>query len=142
MKIAQTPQPEQLKQLMKGPEDTPVVMVNLLEFKAPADGVNEGMSGGESYRKYGEPMNKFVESKGGRLIWSGRVDSMVVGESDSDFDAIALAEYPSRKAFVEIATSDHVATIGEDRKMGLEGQWLIATTTTAELQAAFDRAPG
>ncbi len=133
MKIAQMPQPEQFKQLMEGPEDTPVVMVNLLKFKGQADGANEGMSGGESYMKYGEQMKKFVESKGGRFIWSGRVDSMVIGESDADFDVIALVEYPSRKAFVEIATSDHVATIGEDRKMGLEGQWLIATTETSEL---------
>ncbi len=100
MKIAQMPQPEQLKQLMEGPEDTPVVMVNLLKFKGRADGSNEGMSGGESYMKYGEQMRKFVESKGGRFIWSGRVDSMVIGESDADFDVIALVEYPSRKAFV------------------------------------------
>jgi hypothetical protein len=121
MKIAQILQPEQLKQLMKRPEDAPVVMVNLLEFNAPAEGVNEGMSGGESNRKYGEPMNKFAESKGGRFIWSGRVDSMVVGESDSDFDAIALVETPSRKGLVEIATTDYVAAICEDRKMGLEG---------------------
>jgi hypothetical protein len=58
---------------------------------------------------------------------------MVIGESDADFDVIALVEYPSRKAFLEIATSDHVAEIGKDRKMGLEGQWLIATTGTNEL---------
>jgi uncharacterized protein (DUF1330 family) len=128
MKIAQMPQPEQFKELLEGPADTPVVMVNLLKFKNDADGRNEGLSGAESYMKYGEQMKKFVESKGGRFLWTGRVDSMVIGESDSDFDVVALVEYPSRKAFVEIATSDHVSKIGEDRKMGLEGQWLIATT--------------
>ena len=133
MEIAQMPKPEQIKELMNGPGDTPVVMVNLLRFKDRADGANEGMSGAESYMKYGEQMKKFVESKGGRFIWTGRVDSMLIGESDADFDVVALVEYPSRKAFVEIATSEHVATIGEDRKMGLEGQWLIATTETSEL---------
>ena len=133
MQIAQGPEPDQIQELMKGPADTPVVMVNLLKFKGRADGANEGMSGAESYMKYGEQMKKFVESKGGRFIWTGRVDSMLIGESDTDFDVVALVEYPSRKAFVEIATSEHVATIGEDRKMGLEGQWLIATTETSEL---------
>jgi uncharacterized protein (DUF1330 family) len=128
MKIAQMPEPEQIKQLMEGPADSPVVMVNLLSFKDQADGGNEGMSGRESYMRYGENMRKFVESKGGRFIWTGRVDSMVIGESDADFQIIALVEYPSRKAFVEIATSDYVGKIGEDRKLGLEGQWLIATT--------------
>ena len=128
MKIAQMPQPEQIKELMKGPEDTPVVMVNLLSFKARADGGNEGITGEESYMRYGEKMRKFVESKGGRFIWTGRVDSLVIGESDADFQVIALVEYPSRKAFLEIASSAHVAEIGKDRAMGLEGQWLIATT--------------
>ena len=128
MKIAQTPEPEQIQELMKGPADTPVVMVNLLSFKARADGGNEGMSGAESYMLYGEKMRKFVESKGGRFIWTGRVDSMVLGESDVEFQVIALVEYPSRKAFVEIATSGHVAEIGKDRTKGLAGQWLIATT--------------
>ncbi len=133
MKIAQMPEPAQFQKLMEGPQDTPVVMVNLLKFKAAADGTNQGMSGAASYMKYGEEMRKFVESKGGRFIWTGRVDSMLIGESDVDFEIVALVEYPSRKAFVEIATSDHVAKIGEDRKMGLEGQWLIATTQAHEL---------
>lgn len=128
MKIAQTPKPEQFQELMAGPADTPVVMVNLLSFKREADGGNEGMTGEASYMKYGENMKKFVESKGGRFIWSGRVDSMLIGESDFDFQIVALVEYPSRQAFVEIATSAHVAEIGQDRAKGLAGQWLIATT--------------
>jgi uncharacterized protein (DUF1330 family) len=129
MKIAQVPEPSQFQELMKGPKDTKVVMVNLLSFKKQADDGNEGMSGLEFYRLYGEQMKKFVESKGGRFIWSGRVDSMVIGESDTDFDMIALVEYPSREAFVEIASSAHVREIGKDRTKGLAGQWLIATTT-------------
>jgi len=122
------PTAETIEELMKGPADTPVVMVNLLSFKKNADGGNEGMTGEESYMKYGGQMKKFVESKGGRFIWSGRVDSMVIGESDADFQVVALVEYPSRKAFLEIATSSHVAEIGQDRTKGLAGQWLIATT--------------
>ena len=128
MKIAQAPEAQQIRDLMDGPADTPVVMVNLLSFKQEADGGNEGMSGQESYMRYGGAMREFVESKGGRFIWSGRVDSMVIGASDADFQVVALVEYPSRKAFLEIASSPHVAEIGEDRKKGLAGQWLIATT--------------
>jgi uncharacterized protein (DUF1330 family) len=122
------PEPKQIQELMSGPEETPVVMVNLLSFKKDADGGNEDMTGEESYMRYGGNMRKFVESKGGRFIWSGRVDSMVIGESDADFQVVALVEYPSRKAFLEIASSPHVVEIGEDRKKGLAGQWLIATT--------------
>ncbi len=128
MKIASQPRAEQIQELMNGPEDTPVVMVNLLCFKDRGDGGNEGMSGESSYGLYAAKMQKFVESKGGRFLWSGRVDSMVLGESDVDFQVIALVEYPNRKAFLEIASSAHVAEIGQDRGKGLAGQWLIATT--------------
>lgn len=131
MKIAQTPRPEQIEALMSGPEETPVVMVNLLSFKKDADGGNEGMTGQESYGLYAEKMRPFVESKGGRFIWSGRVDSMVIGDSDVEFQVVALVEYPSRQAFLEIASSAHVVEIGQDRKKGLTGQWLIATTEAA-----------
>ena len=133
MKIAQTPTPEQIQELLKGPADTPVVMVNLLKFKERADGGNEGMSGSESYMLYGEKMREYVESKGGRFLYMGSADSMVLGESDADWDVIALVEYPSRKAFVEIASSRHVAEIGQDRAKGLEGQWLIASTQVSGL---------
>ena len=132
MKIAQMPQPEQFKQLMEGPEDTPVVMVNLLKFKGQADGANEGMSGTESYMKYGEQMRKFVESKGGRFIWSGRVDSMVIGESDADFQVVALVEYPSRQEFTRIVGDPKAQGFSVHRTAGLDMQWLIATTTTTE----------
>jgi uncharacterized protein (DUF1330 family) len=128
MKIAQQPEPAQIQQLMAGPADTPVVMLNLLSFKDRADGRNEGETGQAAYGKYANEMKKFVESKGGRFIWAGRVDSMLIGESDAEFHVAALVEYPSRKAFIEIATSAHVQEIGKDRASGLAGQWLIATT--------------
>jgi len=135
MKIAQVPTPEQIQELMKGAQDTPVVMVNLLKFKPRADGEGAAMSGRESYMLYGEKMRSFVESKGGRFLYMGTADSMVLGESDVDWDVIALVEYPSRKAFVEIASSPHVAEIGKHRGRGLEGQWLIASTQTGGLAA-------
>ena len=41
---------------------------------------------------------------------------------------LRLVEYPSRRAFFEIATDPYVQEIGEHRTAGLEGQWLIAAT--------------
>lgn len=125
------PTPEQFQQLMEGSADTPVVMVNLLTFKTDATDDDAGVSGQEAYGRYAVEMRKFVESKGGRFIWSGRVDSMVIGDTDEDFHVIALVEYPNRATFVEIASSDHVASIGEHRSAGLASQWLIATTASA-----------
>jgi uncharacterized protein (DUF1330 family) len=73
-------------------------------------------------------MQAFVESKGGRFLWIGRVDSQVIGTGGEGFHMIGLVEYPSRQTFVEIATDPHVQRIGVHRAAGLESQWLIAAT--------------
>jgi len=122
------PSREQFETLLAGPKDQPVVMLNLLRFKERADEPDVGLSGAAAYARYGEAMRKIVESHGGRILWSGRVDSMVIADVDPGYHAVALVEYPSRQKFFEIATSPEVAAIGVHRAAGLESQWLIATT--------------
>ncbi|MEE9279045.1 MAG: DUF1330 domain-containing protein [Myxococcota bacterium] len=131
MKLAMGPEPDQIEELMSGPADTPVVMVNLLRFKERADVPGEDIPGAESYLRYAARMRRIVEGAGGRFIWSGRVDSQVIGRSDVPFDVIGLVEYPSREAFLATASSPEVREIGGHRAAGLEGQWLIATTENA-----------
>jgi hypothetical protein len=94
------PRTSQIQELLAGPADRPVVMLNLLRFKPRADGPDEGISGEDAYRRYAGPMQAFVESRGGRLLWSGRIDSQVIGTGGEGFHMIALVEYPSRQSFV------------------------------------------
>ena len=126
--IALYPKQEQLAALLASPESGPVVMLNLLRFKERATAPDEGSSGQAAYQRYADAMRPLVESRGGRFLLIGRVDSQVIGDGAEGFEMAALVEYPSRKAFVEIATSREVAEIGVHRAAGLEGQWLIATT--------------
>ncbi len=125
------PTPEQIKELLAGPADQPVVMINLLRFKRRADATEGDATGREAYGRYAEQMRKVVESKGGRFIWAGQIDSMVIGEEDPGFHVAALVEYPSRQKFLEIAGSDKVREIGVHRSAGLESQWLLAATETS-----------
>ena len=127
------PEPEQIQELLEGPAEGPVVMVNLLRFKKEADAPDEGLTGEQAYGRYGAQMVQWVTSQGARLIWSGRVDSMVIGDTDEYFHAIALMEYPSRAEFLRIIGDPRVAEYSVHRTAGLDMQWLIATTTTAEL---------
>jgi uncharacterized protein (DUF1330 family) len=127
--IALYPKKEQLEALLASPERGPVVMLNLLRFKARASAPDEGLSGQEAYQRYATAMRGIVEGRGGRFLWMGRVDGQVIGEGAEGFEVAALVEYPSRRVFVEIATSPEVNEIGVHRAAGLEGQWLIATTT-------------
>lgn len=126
--IALYPTPEQFQALLAGPADQPVVMLNLLRFKPTADPPDAGLSGEEAYRRYADAMVAFVASKGGRVLWTGRVDSQVIGTGAEPFTMVGLVEYPSRQAFLEIATDPYVQDIGAHRAAGLEGQWLLAMT--------------
>lgn len=119
MQIALYPTKEQIQALLADPAETPVVMLNLLRFKPGAE---------PEYRRYATAMRKLVEGRGGRFLWTGRVTAQVVGSGGEGFEVVGLVEYPSRKAFVEIATSQEVAAIGVHRTAGLEGQWLLATS--------------
>ena len=123
------PTPDQIQALLSGPADRPVVMLNLLRFKPTADAPNATLSGEDAYRRYADQMVPFVESKGGRVLWSGHVDSQVIGEGGESFQMAALVEYPSRQAFVAIATDPHVQEIAVHRASGLAGQWLLATSS-------------
>jgi len=128
--LAQYPTSAQLETLLAGPADTPVVMLNLLRFKAEADAPDAGVSGEEAYRRYAEQMVPFVEAHGGRVLWTGRVDAQVIGTGAEGFHMVAVVEYPSRQAFVAIATDPRVLEIAVHRTAGLDGQWLLAATTT------------
>jgi uncharacterized protein (DUF1330 family) len=119
VQISLYPTQAQIQALLADPADGPVVMVNLLRFKP----------GGEAdYLRYAGAMRKLVEGRGGRFLWSGRVTAQVIGTGGEGFEIVGLVEYPSRQAFVEIASSPEVAEIGVHRSAGLEGQWLLAST--------------
>ena len=103
-------------------------MLNLLKFKAKAaykDGRATQLSGREAYQKYGEQMVPFVLAHGGRMVFSGAANGLVIGEVGEMWDMVALMEYPSAEAFAKIAMSPEVAKFGEHREAGLAGQLLI-----------------
>ena len=122
------PTQAQIKALIEDPSDQPFVMVNLLRFKPQATAPHEGKTGQQAYMIYADAMRKIVEGRGGRFLWMGRVDSIVIEDGSTAYDVVALVEYPSRKAFVSIATSPEVNAIGVHRAAGLESQWLIAAS--------------
>jgi uncharacterized protein (DUF1330 family) len=124
------PSPEQFKALLEQEEDGPICMVNLLKFKSSAsydDGRETTLSGEEAYHLYGSSMAEFVESKGGKIIYSSTVAGLILGEVEELWDAVAIAEYPSRQGFIDIATSAEVAEIAVHRSAGLAGQLNIVT---------------
>ena len=121
------PTNEQIKALVESQLDTPVVMLNLLKF-AERSGGNGAGSGRDSYRRYGDRVRSMLEKVGGRVLWQGRADSVVIGGEADDWDAVILVEYPSRKAFIEMTSSPKYEEVSKDRTAGLADSRLIAMT--------------
>jgi uncharacterized protein (DUF1330 family) len=87
------PTQDQFKSLMSQNYKGPIVMVNLLKFKS--DG------GAESYRKYFEATKTLMSQKAiTRIVYRGNGLMTVIG--GEDWDEIALYEYPSIDAFIEM----------------------------------------
>jgi len=118
------PNKEQFRELMNAPDDGPVVMLNLLKFKAGG--------GAREYGKYGGSVVQMVEARGGKVLWMGRVDQTLIGPVDATWDAIALVQYPSRKDFIEMTTSQEYDAAHEHREGGLERTLLLACTPRQE----------
>ncbi|HEV2309410.1 MAG TPA: DUF1330 domain-containing protein [Acidimicrobiia bacterium] len=121
-----TPNRDQFKALAAdaATDDTPVVMLNLLKFKAVADAGGKGVS---SYNRYGDAVTRMVEERGGRVLWTGRVDQVLIGDRDANaWDAVALVQYPSRQAFLDMVTSDKYEGAHEHREGGLADTVVLA----------------
>lgn len=125
------PKGEQLSETVAKGSNKPIVMLNLLKFKKKAeykDGRADDSDGVTAYNRYGAEMLPFVQKHGGRVLFVGSVNSLVIGEVGEVWDAVALVEYPSSEAFVKIAMSQDVAKFGIHREAGLAGQLLIQVT--------------
>ncbi len=130
VKNAVYPGAQQATEFFGAPEDGPFVMVNLLKFKPKAeyaDGSDADLSGREAYMRYGSEVSKLVAALGGEVTFSGEVTSLMIGEVEDLWDAVALVEYPSLKAFREMATSAGMHAIEHHRSAGLAGQLNIRT---------------
>jgi uncharacterized protein (DUF1330 family) len=124
------PNSEQFRQLGQSAEKGPVVMLNLLKFKRVAKG--ETGSGEDAYRRYGDTAVAMIEERGGRVLWQGRSDQILIGDPAEDWDTVALVEYPSRQSFIEMVSNPDYMKAHEFREAGLERTIVIACTPVVD----------
>jgi uncharacterized protein (DUF1330 family) len=72
-----------------------------------------------------------VEDRGGKVLWMGRADQTLIGDPSEGWDSVALVEYPSRKAFIDMVSTSEYEQAHEHRESGLERTVLIACTERA-----------
>lgn len=108
--------PEQFQAFTARGDDGPVVMLNLLKFKPNG--------GAEMYARYGVSVGPMVAALGGRSIFTGTPAELLIG--GQEWDSIALVEYPSRRAFIEMVTSPEYRAVEHLRADSLERSVLYA----------------
>ncbi len=118
-----SPPDQQFAQLQSYPKDTPLVMLNILKFKEKTS-TNE--SGQEVYARYFKNAQPFVVESGAKLIWKGKVHSVLVGDSDQQPQLVFVVEYPSVDHFFKMVMNSKYQKIASDRGLALEYGGLIA----------------
>ena len=109
-------QPERLNQegflafAQRAEEPGAFVMLNLLRFKP--DG------GRERYEEYGAAVAPMLEKVGGRVTFLGSGATALLG--DEGWDLVALVEYPTRRAFLEMTGSSEYLAIAHLRTEALD----------------------
>jgi uncharacterized protein (DUF1330 family) len=124
------PSPEQAKAFFSGEEDGPMCMVNLLKFKEKAtyaDGSEPDLSGRDAYLRYGMGVQACLAAVGGKARFTGFVTDLMLGEVEELWDMVAIAEYPSRAAMLQMVQSPEYQAITKHRDAGLAGQLNIRT---------------
>ena len=119
------PNEEQLKGFTDEPEKGPIKMLNLVKLKDKAeyqDGRESDISGLEAYTIYGKEVVEHLNKVGAKLIFSGVVDRLMIGEADDMWDLVAIAEYPNRKAMLEMMMDPDYSEPAKHREAAIEGQ--------------------
>lgn len=99
------PERDQFEAFKALPRDEPIVMLNLLRFRAKAvyaDG--RDVTGAAAYAAYGRKSAPVFQRVGGEIVWRGRPEVMLIGPGDERWDLAFIARYPTAGAFLEMVT--------------------------------------
>ena len=116
----------------RGPEG-PIVMVNLLKFRAraayPDESGAEDCSGAEAYARYQHAFTVTVGAiSQARVVYEGPVGQVVIGDPaarDADWDKLLIVSYPSRQHFLAMMANAQYREALVHRYAGLERTVLL-----------------
>ena len=106
----------------------PIAMLNLLKFRDRAvyeDGRPCDLSGREAYQLYGQAFEEIMAPQGVRVLYSGDVRGLLIGEADELWDTMALIQYPSTQVMLDMLRNEDYQRAQQHRAAALEGQLLV-----------------
>jgi len=117
---------EQVRRLVDGPADTPVVLIEMLRFNDTVGGT--GRSGRDEYAIYSDAVEAVGAHAGTRVRWVGGADFLVFGVGEPLFEQIVVTEYPSRAAVLDVLGDRAVVDASPHRAAALESYWMFAAS--------------
>lgn len=100
------PDQQQMKAFGSLPPGVPFQMLNLVRLRDRADypaghaAGAEHLSGAEAYARYLAGASPLFSKLGGKMIWNGKPDTVLIGSPDDVWDLAMVVQYPSADAFV------------------------------------------
>jgi uncharacterized protein (DUF1330 family) len=129
------PNSEQIAAMLASAGATGVInMINLLRFRAkanyPADHAcaRENLSGEQAYQRYMAATAPFIDKLGGRVVWAGAPNLVVIGPAEESWDLAFIVEYPSVAAMLSMLGDGEYQKIGIHRNAAVEDSRLIRCT--------------
>ena len=118
------PRGEDLKRYLQEDPGGPVVMLNLLKYRA---------GGEDSYRSYSAALKDYLPGIGAEVLYVGDCSTSLVAPPSWDWDAVLVVRYPSRRAFSEMVSDPAYQEVTHLRSDALTEAVLQATVPwTAE----------
>jgi hypothetical protein len=110
----------------------PVVMLNLLRFRAIADytatpalAPDSAISGEAAYQLYMQHTQPYLEASGGELLFFGKGGPYLIGPADERWDAAMLVRQASPEAFLAFASNEAYLTGLGHRLAAIEDSRLL-----------------
>ena len=123
------PEREIFGQFRSMQRDGPVHMLNLVRLRDKARySYCREVTGAEAYAAYGRESAPIFHAVGGRIVWRGSFELMLIGPQDAEqWDLCFIAEYPSVDAFVSMVKNPDYQKAVIHRQAAVEDSRLIRT---------------
>jgi uncharacterized protein (DUF1330 family) len=103
-----------------------VHMLNLVRLRSRADYPDgRQASGAEAYAAYGRESEPVFTRLGGRIVWQGRFELMLIGPREEYWHHCFIAQYPGVAAFVEMIRDPVYREAVKHRQAAVEDSRLI-----------------
>lgn len=106
-------------------------MINLLRFRAQAqypdehESARENLSGEAAYRRYMAETAVHLTKVGGRVVWTGSPNLVLIGPSEERWDMAFIVEYPSVAAMLTMLGDADYQRTAVHRTAAVEDSRLI-----------------